>query len=371
MSRLMSACLGLAFVWAGTAACAEMPTGQRQEGTTPPWKRDVSTAVLEGRCEDARVIAIKAGDFDLAEQALRLCHPQSITSPNSPAPKQAAIEPANLKDRLARAQDFYDKADYSAAFPLLRDLANDGDPDAQNKLGLMYQQGLGISKNSAEGLNWFKKAASNGSKLASYNLGVLYMYGQAGAKDYNLAMSYFVEAGPANAGQAYNNIGVMYRSGLGVPKNLKTAIKYYKLAAEIGSSTARGNLSDLINAGLASEADMPVPTTGTHEPDWKRKPTIQEIAAFYPREAVKARVTGKVVVQCAVDEEGLANSCSTVSEEPVGYGFSAAAVRLARLCEFTPKMVDGKVTTGTVRIPFNFSIPEGMMQKLLKSISKP
>lgn len=38
-------------------------------------QRSVSQAVLEGRCDDARRIALEAGDLDAADKAMRLCTP--------------------------------------------------------------------------------------------------------------------------------------------------------------------------------------------------------------------------------------------------------------------------------------------------------
>jgi len=43
-----------------------------------PWKAELSRAILEGRCTDAKTIALKANDLNLAEQALRLCVPNDV-----------------------------------------------------------------------------------------------------------------------------------------------------------------------------------------------------------------------------------------------------------------------------------------------------
>jgi hypothetical protein len=42
----------------------------------PSWKARVSSAILEGRCEEAKAIALAANDLDVAEQAVRLCVPK-------------------------------------------------------------------------------------------------------------------------------------------------------------------------------------------------------------------------------------------------------------------------------------------------------
>lgn len=43
-----------------------------------PWKAELSRAILEGRCTEAKTIALKANDLNLAEQALRLCVPKDV-----------------------------------------------------------------------------------------------------------------------------------------------------------------------------------------------------------------------------------------------------------------------------------------------------
>lgn len=48
-----------------------------REGRAEVLKQSVITAIREGRCEDAKNLAIDGGDLDLADQALRLCTPRT------------------------------------------------------------------------------------------------------------------------------------------------------------------------------------------------------------------------------------------------------------------------------------------------------
>lgn len=57
----------------------------------------VSRAVLENRCEDAKNIALGAGNFDLAERALRLCKTQPPVSSSSKLRNQAAVPNSSTK----------------------------------------------------------------------------------------------------------------------------------------------------------------------------------------------------------------------------------------------------------------------------------
>jgi putative methionine-R-sulfoxide reductase with GAF domain len=60
----------------------------------------------------------------------------------------------------------------------LRQLAEQGDPLAQNALGLRYAQGDGVKLDEQEAARWFTKAAEQGSVAAQSKLGSLYWAGR-------------------------------------------------------------------------------------------------------------------------------------------------------------------------------------------------
>ncbi len=51
-----------------------------------------------------------------------------------------------------------------------RKAAEQGNVQAQNALGFMYEQGQGAPKDDAEALRWLRKAAAQGNKLARDNV---------------------------------------------------------------------------------------------------------------------------------------------------------------------------------------------------------
>ena len=55
-------------------------------GVNTSWKAQVSRAILEGRCNDAKTIALKANDIDTAAKAVMLCKPKSKPKPKPAAP---------------------------------------------------------------------------------------------------------------------------------------------------------------------------------------------------------------------------------------------------------------------------------------------
>ena len=58
--------------------------------------------------------------------------------------------------------------------------AVDGDAEMENRLGIMYVQGVGVPKNYPRAEKWFAKAADQRYGEALFNLGVLYKAGPPG-----------------------------------------------------------------------------------------------------------------------------------------------------------------------------------------------
>ena len=56
-------------------------------------------------------------------------------------------------------------------------LAREGNPKAQNNVGLMYERGLGVSQSYPEAMRWYRLAADQGLPEANHNLGLLYYSG--------------------------------------------------------------------------------------------------------------------------------------------------------------------------------------------------
>jgi TPR repeat protein len=81
---------------------------------------------------------------------------------------------------------------------IVREAAEEGDPAAQNKLGVFYEIGASIEQSDAEAVKWFRKAADQGH------------------------------------GEAMFNLGEMYEAGRGVPQNIDEATAWYKKSCEHG-----------------------------------------------------------------------------------------------------------------------------------------
>lgn len=84
---------------------------------------------------------------------------------------------------LANAADFqkgllaYFKGDYETAIGEWRPLAEEGVPEAQHHLGILYDNGQGVFRDDVEAVKWYRRAAEQGYASAQFNLGASYIRG--------------------------------------------------------------------------------------------------------------------------------------------------------------------------------------------------
>ncbi|MGB0712903.1 MAG: SPOR domain-containing protein [Gammaproteobacteria bacterium] len=89
------------------------------------------------------------------------------------------------------AMSAYRSGRFADAYGAFRELAGEGNSDAQFRLGLMYHQGRGAPRNYAEALAWYRKSAAQGNAMAQNNLGVMYRDGQGIRSNRVLAYMWF------------------------------------------------------------------------------------------------------------------------------------------------------------------------------------
>ena len=65
--------------------------------------------------------------------------------------------------------------DYSKAFEWYEKSANQGLASSQSKLGSMYRYGKGVEVNHAKATEWYFKAYEQGDEIAGYQLGTIYI----------------------------------------------------------------------------------------------------------------------------------------------------------------------------------------------------
>ena len=107
---------------------------------------------------------------------------------------------------------FSDKA-YTKAYSIWFPLADNGYTPAQDTIGYLYKNGLGVKKNHKKAVKWYKKAAEGNHLEAMFNLANAYRLGRGIAKDVVMAEDLYRKS--LCSGYKYSIVGLvaLYASG--------------------------------------------------------------------------------------------------------------------------------------------------------------
>lgn len=132
--------------------------------------------------------------------------------------------------------------DWSAA--ALQAAADEGDVQAQVRLGILSEQGRGLPQDYAAARSWYEKAAPQ-SADAQFLLGMMLYQGKGIPVDFDAARRHFEQAAGQGSLQAQVNLGWMCEYGQGqadaVP-DLACARRWYERAASAGDPMGMFNL---------------------------------------------------------------------------------------------------------------------------------
>lgn len=103
---------------------------------------------------------------------------------------------------------------------------------AQYYAGEIYYQGKLVPKDITGAVDWFNKAAQQGSPEAMNRIGEMWAAGINGAPDPKEAAQWFQRAAAKGLAEAQYNLGLCYAKGDGVPTNPVYAWEWLQLAAE-------------------------------------------------------------------------------------------------------------------------------------------
>ena len=129
--------------------------------------------------------------------------------------------------------------DLRKAAELYQKAADQGNARAQFNLGWLYENGWGVPKDLEKQHSFIKKRPTKEQcdwKLNNYpaaanqeyaptqsNLGLLYQNGEGVTKDLAKAVELYQKAADQGNAGAQNNLGVLYQNGEGVPKDLESS----------------------------------------------------------------------------------------------------------------------------------------------------
>lgn len=200
-----------------------------------------------------------------------------------------ALHAPMVEADFSSAKRDFDKGNYASAFYEWRQLAEQGNAEAQYEVASMYESGVGVGANQEKARKWYQLSAEQGSLESQVRLGVLHLHGKlpdasdtdawrwlslaaeqgdpdaqmrfamlllegkGGEVDEPRAAEMFKAAAEQGLSQAQNNLGSLYERGIGVTKDPEQAFEWYSKAARQGDKYAQNSLGALYSKGLGVE----------------------------------------------------------------------------------------------------------------------
>ena len=153
------------------------------------------------------------------------------------------------EERLKAGLAAMKREHYATALRAFRAEADEGDPQAQNNIGYMYEYGWGEPQDYKKAMEWYKKAAKKSLAEAEYNVGILYHNGYGVAKNNSEAKNWFEKAARKNFRDAEFMMGNIFQNGWGVKASPKRALFCFKKAAKQGLAKSQFMTGFLLLSG--------------------------------------------------------------------------------------------------------------------------
>ena len=150
----------------------------------------------------------------------------------------------------------YEKGDFATALGLFREVAENGDPLAQNKLATMYALGEGVPKNASEAVKWYRKSAEKGNAVSQGMLALQFYIGNGVKEDHKEAAKWWRKSADQGNSMSQCSLAGKYHRGDGVPQDYKEAAKWYLMSAEQGNSESQYNLAVMYDNGEGVHQDF-------------------------------------------------------------------------------------------------------------------
>jgi TPR repeat protein len=168
---------------------------------------------------------------------------------------EALLIDANTLIVKFSAQPNIDAETSTAMRSVLERAAAQGNETAMYNLGVLYSNGIAVSRDYSAAKSWYEKAAAKGVGPAMFNLGVFHMNGLAGAQDYAAAKDWYEKAGAKGVSMAWYNLGILYSRGLGVAEDDEAARTWFEKAAAADNALAQAELGRIFEEGRGVPQD--------------------------------------------------------------------------------------------------------------------
>ena len=157
---------------------------------------------------------------------------------------------------VAQGLELYDSGDFTKAFEMLDKLAQEGNSQAQQALGVMYENGQGVKKDEALAMGLYRQAAAKNNESAQYLLGTILERKAGLTNNQSEALKWYRAAATNGHPSAQFRMGQLELTGIrgAAPDPLKASY-WFGLAAMQGDPQSQLQYGLLIMQGLAGAPD--------------------------------------------------------------------------------------------------------------------
>lgn len=99
----------------------------------------------------------------------------------------------------------------------------------------------------------------------------------------------------------------------------------------------------------AGETARPAPVE-----EWLRRPTAEQMAAYYPDRAQRMEASGRVTLDCRVTPAQELEDCRVTAEAPLDFGFGEQALKVTQFIRL-PAPTPVEIEQGLVRRTLTFT----------------
>ena len=142
-----------------------------------------------------------------------------------------------------------DRGHFATAIRAWLPLAEAGSAEAQNNLGHMYEEGLGVSQNYQTSMDWYRRAAEQDLPEAQHNVGLLYYNGYGVQANPREGVRWFRQSAEQGLDASEYMMGLAYYEGEGVELDYSEARKWFTKGAKKGYPDSMLMLSFMLLSG--------------------------------------------------------------------------------------------------------------------------
>lgn len=153
--------------------------------------------------------------------------------------------------------------DWQKAVQMLQLASDNGNPDAQWELGLMYEYANHVAQDQAKALELYRSSADAGSPIGLYLVAHCYQHGIVVEEDHALSDSLYARSfselmllAPEEDIYVLNFVGSAYFWGDGVEPDRAKAFGYYLTSAQKGNPETQYKIGNCYETGQGTAQDL-------------------------------------------------------------------------------------------------------------------